>query len=786
MFPPLPVPHGSKVYPFRTLPAPAPLPAPLPAPAPAPAHRDPVFHMNQHVFIGTQPYEIIGKLNDDNYVLRSIAGGGGNVYSTAEYITTEPLKGFMFPPQPVPFGSKVYPFRTLPTPSPLPAPAPAPAPGPLPNEEKRHINYQQLERNTYQICLKRNEDGHFCLVTSLEGISKVEPLGSSEHLEEGNVSASLAGTEYYEDPEMLANYEENEMYAVFKRVEGDGPEAVSVFHLFYDKDTDLTDEIRLTINIDFDENAVVIVEVEQDRYSLKRIFESKFHTGVPYNEFEPFRFFSYQKLATITSVNPCECILTNGIRVPLFNVVGCYVGQKVIIQKESERYYFIRSADDPPLPPPILVRAPSGQTSDQRHEYSCGYHVLSKIMIKNVFKKFFALELTVEENRLIRDCADLFTTTDAEYFIHRESFTYGAMYRRAGRKGAVNIILFHLMYHMYHELRNPGISGAQGTESNLLAVLYYSILSPNYQGPLGFMGPIATCRRFNHFFPDPKVQQVAYTLLEELRTKVHEKFRFIQVRLPFSVVLNENENFHAVMRQLLTKDLYVSIDGRNKILGRDGRHGRHALLIVGIVGNSGRNYSIKNSWGETEPFSAPLTDVRPPDQVTHNYMTEFLDFLIPCTDKVFREVFSTLREIDPPTMDASHANAALDTRYGFYQATPEQFISTMTAYFPKYDEFSARLKGMDYQIARDGRRYKVMQSLGFSGPTTSIKLAFDELGDEPERSLTKAEKDAFDFQPERGGKRTRKYHRKRTLRKKIHKTHTRNKVYETGRGFIRR
>jgi hypothetical protein len=92
----------------------------------------------------------------------------------------------------------------------------------------------------------------------------------------------------------------------------------------------------------------------------------------------------------------------------------------------------------------------------------------------------------------------------------------------------------------------------------------------------------------------------------------------------------------------------------------------------------------------------------------------------------------------------------------------------MTAYFPKYNAFSVGLKGMDYEIASNGRRYKVTRSL----KGTYVESAFDELVDEPRRELTKDETDALDLQPEKGGKRTHKNLRKRTLRKRFRKTYT--------------
>lgn len=718
----------------------------------------PEFHMNQPVYVGTQPYIIVGKLDDTNYVVRSTAqgGAGGDVYTYIEDITDEESDIYPYL-QPVPPGVPVLPLL------------------PLPNERAPPIVYTELPRDTYTICLKRNEDDNTYLVCSLTGISSVEPLEDYRLLEEGNILKGFVETEHSEDPAMLAKYDKNEIYAVFLRLEGDGPEAVSVFRPFDVRNSSrYVDEVRVTINIDFPPGYVVILEVEEDgHYSLKRIFESKYHTGTPDNTFEPFRFFPYQKLATITRLEPGECILTNGTRVSLLHLAGS-VGQKVIIQKKLEQYYFIRRIADGPPPPPVMVRINSGQASNQGSEGSCAYHVITKILIKSVFKKFFYLDLSPEEDARINRCVDLFDTFTPRRFDYRE------VYARAGRKGAVNIILFQLIYNMFHELRNPnGAFQAPGTQMNLLAVLYHSILAPNFQGPVaplaprpvGFMGPIQRCNRFDGLYPDPKVQEVGYEMLKQLRDKVeHEKMKFIQVRVIFTPELNEDERFHATLRDFLSKDLYVAILGLNKnplpAALPTAPHARHSLLLIG--NDHARNYLIKNSWGETAPFSAPLTDIMPPDQQMYNFTTEELHFLIPCPNRVF-EVFSTLAPTDPPGRhETDTISPALREQYGFYYATAEEFITTMTAYFPKYDAFSMKLKGKDYQISQFGRRYSVRQGFG----NRLIRSAFDELDDlEPERVLTTSEADALALEPERGGKRTRKY-RNRTLRKRYRKKYT--------------
>ena len=684
----------------------------------------PEFRMNQHVFVGRHPYAIVGKLDHSKYVLRSIASGGAggsNVWSSIINITNEP-SDIVVDLEVVPRGSPILPLT------------------PLPNEDVPQIEYQALTPDSYKVCLKRNEDNNTYLVCSLKGISSVESPESKQFLQEGNLfTKGFVETDYFEDPEMLAKYEENEIYAVFVGLEGDGPEAVSVFRPFDDKDNTFIPEVRVTINIDLPPEYVVILEVEEDGYSLKRIFESKYHTGVPTNTFQPFRFFPYQTLATITRQG--ECILTNGRLVPLRNMVNCRIGEKVIIQKDLEQYYFIRSADGPPPPPPRLVREHSVQASDQGQEGSCCYHVIAKMLIKNVFKKFFYLDVDPEDNRLT-SCLEFFNTFTPRPIDYRD------LYARAGRKGAVNIILFQLIYNMYYELKNPyGAFRATGTEINLLAVLYHSILAPNFQGPIALMGPIQRCNRFDGLYPDSKVQEVGYDLLKQLREKVHGKIKFIQVRVAFSSALNDNERFHATLRELLSKGLYVAITGENKTA--TAVHSRHSLLL--IEADHGRNYLIKNSWKETRPFSAPLTDIIPPDQSTYNFRTQHLDFLIPCPNVVFEKVFSTLRETDPPTSDATHvqSNPALRARYGFYEATPEEFITTMTAYFPEYDVFSVSLKDTSHEISQYGRRYMVRQ-----GTRRFVTPAVDEPDAEQERELTEALEADLDLKPERGGKQT--------------------------------
>jgi hypothetical protein len=238
------------------------------------------------------------------------------------------------------------------------------------------------------------------------------------------------------------------------------------------------------------------------------------------------------------------------------------------------------------------------------------------------------------------------------------------------------------------------------------------------------------------------------------------------VRVNFSPALNQDARFHATLRELLSKDLYVGISALNTRPNTAHPHGRHALLLIGH--DRERNYLIKNSWRETAPFSAPLTDIVPPNDM-YTFTTEHLDFLIPCTNRVFREVFSTLRETASPTEGEVSASPALSERYGFYETTAEEFITTMTAYFPKYDEFSVTLKGNDYQISQYGRRYSVKQ--GF-GNRFYIEDAFDELDREPQRELVEPEKTSLALEPERGGKRTRKYRRNRTLRKRFRKKYT--------------
>lgn len=705
------------------------------------------FRMNQHVFVGKHPYAIVGKLDHSKYVLRSIASGGAggsNVWSSIINITNEP-SDIDVDLEVVPRDSPILPLT------------------PLPNEDVPQIEYQALTPDSYKVCLKRNDNTY--LACSLKGISSLELRDESKpFLSEGNLfTEGFIETDYFEDPEMLAKYEENEIYAVFVELEGDGPEAVSVFRPFDDKDNNFIPEVRLTINIDFPPEYVVILEVEEDGYSLKRIFESKYHTGVPKNTFQPFRFFPYQALATITRQG--ECILTNGRRVPLRNMVNCSIGEKVIIQKDLEQYYFIRSADGPPPPPPRLVREHSVQSSDQGQEGSCCYHVIAKMLIKNIFNKFFYLEPDSKDERLA-SYSEFFNTFTPRPIDYRD------LYARAGRKGAVNIILFQLIYNMYYELRNPyGAFRATGTEINLLAVLYHSILAPNFlPGPIALMGPIQRCNRFDGLYPDPKVQEVGYDLLKQLREKVHGKIKFIQVRVAFSPALNDNERFHATLRELLSKGLYVAITGENKIA--TAVHSRHSLLL--IEADHGRNYFIKNSWKETRKFSAPLTDIIPPDQRTHNFTTQHLDFLIPCPNVVFERVFSTLRETDPPTSDATHvqSNPALRARYGFYQVTPEEFITTMTAYLPEYDGFSASLKDTSHEISQYGRRFTVRQE----GTRRFVKPAVDDPDAEQERELTEAEEKDLALELEKGGKRTRN----RTLRKgqanlKLRKIRTVNK-----------
>jgi hypothetical protein len=420
--------------------------------------------------------------------------------------------------------------------------------------------------------------------------------------------------------------------------------------------------------------------------------------------------------------------------------------------------------DDEPPPPPLIIRRNSGQGSNQGTELSCVYHVVAKIIIKNVFKKFFYLDLSPEEDALINECVDLFNTYTPT------SFTYREVYARAGRKGAVNIILFQLIYNMFHELRNPiGTFHAPGTQMNLLAVLYHSILRPNFLGgPVGFMGPIERCNRFDGLYPDPKVQEVGYEMLKQLRDKVQrEDMKFIQVRVVFYPQLNENDRFHATLRELLSKDLYVAITGEDQNPAAPNTpHTSHALILIGS--DRARNYLIKNSWGETAAFSAPLTDIVLPP---YNFMTRFFDILLPCPNKVFQELFSTLTPAASPSRnETDRISPALREPYGFYDVTPEQFITTMSAYFPKYDAFSMKLKGRDYQIASDGRRYSVRQGFG----DMRIKLAFDELDDEPERIFTR--EDDLALEPERGGKRTRKHRRNRTLRKRFRKKYTKTKL----------
>ena len=694
----------------------------------------PEFRMDQHVFVGTHPYAIVGKLDHSKYVLRSIASGGaggGNVWSSVTNITNQP-SDIDVDLENVPRGSPILPLT------------------PLPNEDIPQIEYQELRPDSYKVCLKRNDNTY--LACLLKGISSLELSDESKpFLQEGNLfTEDFVETDYFEDPEMLAKYEENEIYAAFVELEGDGPEAVSIFRPFDDTDENFIPEVRVTINIKFPEKYVVILEVEEDdRYSLKRIFESKYHTGVPTNTFQSFRCFPYQKLATITRLEPGECILTNGIRVPLSNMVNCHVGEKVIIQKELEEYYFIRSADGPPPPPPLLERKHSGQTSDQGQESSCCYHVIAKMIIKNVFKKFFYLDPDTEDTR-VASCSDLFDTFRTRPLVYRD------VYARAGRKGAVNIILFQLIYNMYYELRNPdGAFRAPGTEINLLAVLYHSILAPNsLPGPIAFMGPIQRCTRFDGLYQDSQVQQVAYDLLTRLREKVHhEKFKFIQIRVAFSPALNDNERFHATLRELLSKGLYVSITGKNKT--PTALHAKHALLL--IEPDHGKNYLIKNSWKETRPFSSPLTDIIPPDYSAYNFTTQYLDFLIPCPNEVFEKVFSTLRETDPPTSDATHvqSNPALSARYGFYELPPEDFITTMTVYFQEYDAFSATLKDTSHEFSQYGRRYSV------NFDRTVVTPAVDEVDAGHPRELTEALEEDLKLEPERGGKRTRNY----TLRK---------------------
>ena len=700
-----------------------------------PIEREPEFRMNQHVFVGTHPYAIVGKLDHSKYVLRSIASGGAggsDVWSSVTNITNEP-SDIDVDLENVPRGSPILPLT------------------PLPNEDVPQIEYQALPPDSYKVCLKRNDNTY--LACSLKGISSLELSDESKpFLPEGNLfTEGFIETDYFEDPEMLAKYEENEIYATFVELEGDGPEAVSIFRPFDDTDDNFIPEVRVTINIDFPEKYVVILEVEEDGYSLKRIFESNYHTGVPTNTFQSFRCFPYQKLATITRQD--ECILTNGIRVPLRNMVNCHVGEKVIIQKYLEQYYFIRSADGPPPPPPLLVRKHSGQASDQGQEGSCCYHVIAKMLIKNVFKKFFYLDPDTEDTR-VASCSDLFDTFTPRQLVYRD------VYARAGRKGAVSIILFQLIYNMYYELRNPdGAFRAPGTEINLLAVLYHSILAPNFQGPIAFMGPIQRCNRFDRLYPDSQVQQVGYDLLTQLREKVHGKFKFIQIRVAFSSALNDNERFHATLRELLSKGLYVAITGENKT--PIAVHARHSLLL--IEADHGRNYLIKNSWKETRPFSSSLTDIIPPDYSTYNFTTQHLDFLIPCPNEVFEKVFSTLRETDPPTRDATHAqsNPALRERYGFYEVTPEKFITTMTAYFPEYDVFSATLKDTSHEFSQYGRRYTVdvdrrvvkpaVDEVDAGHPRVLTEDVVQDLGLISEREL---EKELADLKLKRGGNRT--------------------------------
>ena len=134
-----------------------------------------------------------------------------------------------------------------------------------------------------------------------------------------------------------------------------------------------------------------------------------------------------------------------------------------------------------------------------------------------------------------------------------------------------------------------------------------------------------------------------------------------------------------------------------------------------------------------------------------------MDFLIPCPNEVFEKVFSTLIETDPPTRDATHAqsNPALRERYGFYEVTPEDFITTMTAYFPEYDVFSATLKDTSHEFSQYGRRYSVDVDRRVVTP------AVDELDAGPPRVLTESLEEDLKLEPERGGKRTRNY----TLRK---------------------
>jgi len=217
--------------------------------------------------------------------------------------------------------------------------------------------------------------------------------------------------------------------------------------------------------------------------------------------------------------------------------------------------------------PPNFIRGHSVVFTDQTDQATCGRHVFSKVILKNIFEVLYPLPMTKEDNHSYNqvECNNYLITGTKINDISK------LLPESCSVNGYIKILLFLHLYHLYQQ----------------------HVLTPQGK-PEGYLQCVQASEIYEHMYepypiPTSTLNQQANLdfILKDIKHKVsHYKIFFAT----FHLHIVDVKRMFDIIQTVTDEHLYV-------MLALDNTTSKDVSHFVLATSTNGTNVEVKNSWG---------------------------------------------------------------------------------------------------------------------------------------------------------------------------------------------